>query len=212
MSSIEKVDSNRYLLVELKNLEDNLLPAWLDLYERSFPPEERVLISHLIKVLKDENQSREVLYSMLALVTPEELLLGISMCELIPHLSVAYMWYMAIAKNLQNQGIGSVFYHRLIDRLFEENNIVIFEVEIPEKARSEEDQRLARRRIKFYQRNGAMLLGGITYFQEVGDHFPPTQMQIMVHLRSFMTPAEVFTKAKAIFNDAIFQSGSLSLI
>ena len=208
---MEKVDINRYSLVDLKSLEDDLLPAWLDLYETSFPPEERVLVSFLLRVIRNRSRAGALDYSPLAFLSPEQVFIGMCFYQTIPDLSIVYLWYLAMVPEVRNQGLGSGFYCIITERTFASNGLLVFEVEKPEEAHSEAQRLIRQRRIDFYRRNGAFLLNGISYLQSVGSHVPPTPMHIMVHLREPMGAEVIYTVAKELFHYAISQTGPLAL-
>jgi hypothetical protein len=88
---------------------------------------------------------------------------------------------------------------------------IIFEVEIPEQAQTEPERALAERRICFYQRQGAYLLEGISYFQVIGPHQNPIPMHLMVHGVEPLSPGDAFSIAKQVFGDLVTQTGALEL-
>jgi hypothetical protein len=99
---MEKMDINRYSLVELKSLEDDLLPPWLDLYETTFPPEERVLVSFLLRVILHKSSAGALDYSPLAFLSPEQVFIGMCFYQTIPDLSMVYLWYLAMMSEVRN--------------------------------------------------------------------------------------------------------------
>jgi hypothetical protein len=107
--------------------------------------------------------------------------------------------------------LGCGFYRVITERAFASSRLLVFEVEKPEDAHSEAEHLIRQRRIGFYQRNGAFLLNGISYLQSVGSHVLPTPMHIMIHSREPMSAEVIYPVAKELFQDAISQTGPLTL-
>jgi GNAT superfamily N-acetyltransferase len=207
------MDSNSFDLVEISDITNDLLLPWLDLYETAFPANERGLISEQLSLLKAKmrGDGRDVF--MLAAVNAQQEPLGIIEYELNEALSAALLWYNAVNPQYRGQGLGSAIYRKLISRLDAAGiKTFIFEVELPQEMLSDEDKRLAERRIEFYRRLGAKLLTGISYWQDVGEHVPPTPMHIMVHSFQPADTQEIFDLTKQLFGDAIEQTGPLALL
>lgn len=198
--------------VSITGLHDDLLPAWLDLYETVFPPEEKVLVSMFIELLKQKEQGNEHETELLAAVDAEGQVAGIGFYQTQLAQKTATLWYIAIDPKRQSQGLGTQFYLEIARRIWDAGcEVILFEVEIPERAHTPEVRILAERRIAFYKRNGAKLLTGIHYLQSVGWHQPSTPMHLMAHLRGAADVAAVFQLAQNIFGDALEQNGELAL-
>ena len=203
---------NSFNLVEIADLNDGLLLPWLDLYETAFPPNERELVSSKLDLLKAKMRGDAEEETMLAAVVEQQTLIGIVDYEVNQALSVALLWYFAVKRELRGKGLGSQIYRELIAQLAAKGiRTLIVEVEMPEEAESKEKYRWAERRIAFYRRLGAKLLTGVHYMQDVGWHQPPTPMHIMVHPLQPLDAQSAYDLAKAIFEDAIEQTGPLAL-
>jgi hypothetical protein len=87
--------------------------------------------------------------------------------------------------------------------------VLLFEVEIPEKAHVAEGsgEEFAARRINWYRRQGARVLGGVRYFQSVDRPLPPVEMHIMAHPLEPMSAAAIFDLALELFGEAITPVG-----
>ncbi len=72
-----------------------------------------------------------------------------------------------------------------------------------------ETQALACRRIDFYRRQGARLLGGIRYIQKAASHLPDLYLRLMAHPLGNTGPQEAFDCAKTVLAGAISQTGAL---
>jgi ribosomal protein S18 acetylase RimI-like enzyme len=194
----------------ITNLDDDLLIPWLNLYETAFPPEERVLVSAFLKILKAKERGQLLSTEMLAAVDEDQHMTGMVFYEFHPEERTAALWYMAIDTQLRSQGLGSRVYHEIVSRAQVAGcQAMLFEVEIPDNAHSPEAQILAKRRIQFYRRNGAKLLTGIHYLQSVGSHQPVTPMHLMIHPLIELDPQKAFILAQSLFDEAITKVGSL---
>ena len=206
------MESDTLRFVEITDINDDLLLPWLDLYETAFPPPERILISAHLRILKGKAAGEARHDHMLAALDAPGSLIGLLQYEILPEADAGFLWYLAVQAKERNRGLGTRMYRELWDRLDAETcSALVFEVEIPEHVESQEDRHLAERRIAFYRRQGAKLLGGVRYIQSVGWHQPSVPMHVMVHPRERIDPQAAYDLAKAIFEDSITQVGRLSL-
>jgi GNAT superfamily N-acetyltransferase len=198
--------------LEITSLQDNFLLPWLDLYETAFPPNEKVLVSHFLELLKAKAKGHGAYEFLLAGVDLSHKLAGLACYQLMPAAGVAVLWYLAVQPEARNRGLGGKFYDHvtgLVDKT--QYQALLLEVEIPELFKNDEERKLAARRINFYRRHGAYLLEGIDYMQNVGWHQPPMPMHIMVHPLRALNAAGCFALARAYAGDALAQSGRLKL-
>jgi ribosomal protein S18 acetylase RimI-like enzyme len=203
---------NEYRIVELTGLHDELLPAWLDLYETSFPFNERLLVSHFIRLLQAKEQGEAKQITLSALAGQSHDLIGMAAWHYIQEPGIAYLWYIAICPEARSRGLGSMYYHAFLASAFAKGaRLALFEVEKPELARDEPERILAQRRIDFYTRQGARLLTGIHYLQSVGAHAPSTPMHLMFHAKDDLSPSEAYRLASQVLGDALQQVGPLAL-
>jgi len=197
---------------EITRLNDDLLPPWLNLYETAFPPEERILVSVFLQFLK-EGQEHFSTWEMLCYESDNHDLLGMAFYEVMLELKIASLWYLAIDPGYRSSGLGGEMYQEICSRVRHAGcNLLVFEVEIPEIASDNESRSYAERRIRFYQRNGAFLIKGISYLQSVGSHQPKIPMHLMVHpIQPFPVLDEVFAICKGIYGDDLTQVGRIIL-
>ena len=180
---------------EITDIQDDLLLPWLDLYEQAFPPNEKVYVSEHLAVLKERGPNSADKCLLAALENAA--LAGMARCDITGEPAVGYLIYLAVTEEKRNAGIGRRFYGEIVRRVQETQpsvKAVVLEVERPDQAHSEEGRAFAGRRIRFYQRQGAFLLGGIHYLQEV-DNQPPVPMHVMVHPLVPMEPEEAYALA-----------------
>ena len=86
--------------------------------------------------------------------------------------------------------------------------------EMPALQEDREARELAERRIGWYRRLGAKLLGGVEYFQTVDTVPEPTEMHLMYHPlggEPAADPEAVFALAKAVAGETLRRVGPLSL-
>lgn len=134
--------------------------------------------------------------------------LGIAYFETDPELRAGFLWYLALRAGDRGRGLGATLYRHLANQCRDAGmQLLIFEVEIPEQ----ESLTWAERRIAWYRRQGAQLLGGIRYLQSVDTGGDPVEMHLMAHLFAPATPNEVFEVASGLFGDALERIGPLSL-
>lgn len=196
--------------VELTDINDALLPAWLDLYETSFPPEEKILVSDFLLMLKEKARGEWEHSHMMAALDSEGKLVGILRFDALLDGDMACLWYLAVAPEARGRGMGSACLEEALRRCREAGaRAAVLEVEIPDQA---PDPEFARRRIEFYRRHGALMLQGIHYLQSVGPHQPAIPMHIMVHQFGLVTPQQAFGFVRGLFGDrAVTQVGELGL-
>lgn len=124
------------------------------IYEASFPPAERDdPISLLASIASGERTCH--------LAVDEADVVGFAVALPLKDVPAFFLEYLAVEPTNRNQGIGQLLLHHVRSRLAEHDGKIagaIFEVERPEDAIVEE-QDLRRRRIGFYLRNGAFVVG-----------------------------------------------------
>ncbi len=213
-------------LVEICNLADPLLLPWLDLYETAFPPGERILVSRVLNVLHEQQRGiRRGTHLLAAVETGDETpaaesqpssllsdqplashpLKGLVFDYEPPNRQAAFLWYIAVVSGMRGQGLGSWLYHQVLARFDPAVRAMIFDLEDPCEMNTLQEKEIARRRIQFYRRLGAQLLGGIRYLQTVGTHMPPIPLLLMVHPIQAISPQEAFDLAEEEFGGSILQ-------
>ncbi len=204
--------TNPFSLVPLTSRQVDLLLPWLDLYETAFPAHEKVLVSDHLRILEQKEQGGGQDHLLLAVLDEGGSFAGLVRCQLLPEVGAALLWYLAIEPRLRSTGLGAQVYRQLLRQV--DDGVIkalVFEVEIPELQENENGRQNAQRRMEFYRRQGARLLGGVTYMQDVGSHVPPTPMHLMVHPLQPLAPEEAFALAKAIFGGALAQVAAVTL-
>lgn len=198
-------------LREIADPMDDLLLPWIDLYETAFPPNERVLVSYILRLLRAKDMGTNKTDFLFSVLDGKDLV-GMMLYQLLPEAAAVWLWYLAIIPEARNQGIGSFLYRELLG-LIDHNqfHVLVFETNIPEDALTEEQRQYDDLRIQFFQRNGAYLLRGIGYLQDVGAHQPRTPMHLMVHPFQSIDARSAFAFCKQVFPEAMSQTGELTL-
>lgn len=200
-------------LAELTDPADPLFLAWLDLWETAFPPHERQLVSFYVRLMAAKARGEEEHHHVLAVLGADEQFLGMAHYAVIPTVRAGFLACLATVPAGRNQGLGTQAYREIIARLRAAGmQALVYEVDLPAEAGSDEGAALAERRIDFYHRQGARVLQGIQYWQDVGPHQPRTPMLVMVHPLREMTADEAFAMAAELFRENITLIGIPALL
>lgn len=196
--------------VDITDANDELFTPWLDLYETSFPPEERILISEFLTLIKGKSKDEWPYSYIQAALDEQDSFVALLRYDLGKEPGIAYFWYLAVHPDARGGGIGAECFGEVVRRATEAGlRAVVFEVEVPGHFENPTRQELARRRIGFYKRQGAKLLTGIHYMQQL-PHQPAIPLHVMVRPIEPVTPQEVFDMAQRLF-DGVTQVGELGL-
>lgn len=197
-------------LHEIVTFDDPALGEALDIFQASFPLREQMPISWWLDYLVEKSQGRAERRHLVASLEDGHVAVFAYFEE---DARADYLWYLASRADLRGRGVGAGVLEILKRRAFQRGRPLLIEVELPEEAArsSPEEAEWARRRISWYRRQGALLLGGIRYIQNVGWQ-PPTEMGLMVaSAGGSFTPEEAFAAAAASLREDIEQIGTLSL-
>lgn len=183
---------------ELLGIDDPLLPEWLALYETSFPANERVLCAAFLRLLRAHAAGEQEHEHLLAALCDTQFA-GLADYATRPQSGGAYLVYLATVPALRGKGMGAEMYAEIVRRVMAEdpgNKGIVIEVESPDEP-STEDPEMARRRIGFYKRQGARVLGGVEYRQQVQGQ-RAIRMCVMVHPLVEMSPLQGLTFARDV--------------
>lgn len=153
--------------------------AALEIYEYSFP--------------NNEKQSQETIIKRL-LSGQEKLMIGkikedvIAIAFLFDLLNTNFLVldYFAISEKLRGKGFGSYFFKHLNDTAQSQSKNLLMEVDHPSFG-SEIDKR----RVTFYEKNGAKILKGIPYIlPPLDDTLPTRQVLITMNQKTELTKNE----------------------
>jgi len=198
--------------VEITDINDDRLLPWLDLYEMSFPPREKVLVSAFLKDLKATANGIAHNEHMVAIVNGSGEIVGLQSYTYRHNTRVAQLWYFAVATEARNSGLGGRCHREVLRQVKELGARVAFwEVEVPEQMETRENRDLAQRRIEFYRRHGGRMLQGIDHASQAAPHQPVTPYHLMLVPFEPMTPDEAFALAKEAYGEDVRQVGELGM-
>jgi len=156
-------------LHEMTSLHDPYLLPWLDLYESAFPPEERVPVSSLLRALLASEQGTPRPRKLWALLDAQDVFLGLAQANWNENYHLVYLGYFAVSPHSHGQGLGSAFFRLLLPHLQGavgggSPDFLLFDVERPDRLDDPVKSQIARRRIGFYERLGAAVLPGASFY------------------------------------------------
>lgn len=196
----------------ISSLGHELLPAWTDLYELSFPQNERVLFSYIINAIRAREDGKPTGEEIVAVLDEKRSLAGILFYEVNRAFHTAGLYYFAVAPHLRSQGLGGQMYREVLKRCRSQGcRLLVFDVEIPELCATSDERELARRRIGFYYRHGTQLLIGARSILQVHPQRGVIPLYIMAHALEPVTVDEVCAAARALLGKEIAMDGPLSL-
>ena len=194
---------------EIIDIDDDLLLPWLDLYEVTFPPEEKLLISRFLRLLKPNLNIEKPDCHLLAVLDQKRDFVGLICYDIAQSINAYSLWYFATIPERRGNGLGAACYAEVIRRAKEAGaDFLVFEVEVPEDSA---DADISRRRIEFYRRQGAKLMQGIHFTQNIGEHTRRIQMNVMVHQFRPIPLAHTFELLRDYYGDEFRQVAELSL-
>jgi GNAT superfamily N-acetyltransferase len=177
-------------LIELTDPENELARQALELYEVSFPVEERVPLEAVQEDIRNQARganSEEFLNRYMAAVRDGSTV-GLSMYGYYRDPRLAFLYYMAIQPELRGKGLGAWLLNETTARLTQDARALhgpparglCWEVERPDESDDPEERLLRERRINFYKRNGAILLDGIDFTAPpISEGLPPVTYYLM---------------------------------
>lgn len=202
--------------IEILSTDDDLWESWKSIYLASFPAHERMTVAYFEGVLAapvEDGAGRH----MLAMVAESNLtdVQGILYFETDREARISFLWYLAIRDDLRNQRLGPALYAEVRNRAESEGlDLLVFEVEIPEEAAAHSDLEgeIAARRIRWYQRQGALLVKGVEYYQDVDSTDERTLMYLMVdYIGTSAGPDALYQRLETYFAGSISKLGPVSL-
>ncbi len=143
--------STAYRTVEALSGSDRT--SFIRIYEESFPCSERDDTQALLASIEAGSRVCIVAYS-------NDQLVGLAVLLALVGLNIQFLEYFAVDSRRRSLGIGTQFLDHLRIELRSAQSPtsgIVFEVDQPDDAESEERQ-LRQRRIEFYKRNGAVLV------------------------------------------------------
>lgn len=162
------------------------------IYLDSFPPEEMDPVEHLQELMASapaEPQPGETLFRF-AVGVGSDTVRALSVYTYHPEERLAFLWYLATTAVSRGQGIGSWLLQQTIEHVLEDAQLcggeppvgICWEVERPSDTTDPHEQELRQKRIRFYERNGSLLLPHIDLLTPpMGPDLPEVHYYIMYH-------------------------------
>jgi len=160
-------------LHEVTDPDNRLAQEAFALYERSFSFEERLTLDEIAEAMRSgaNSNSPSDRISHFWVWTDLEVVVGVGIFQYMPALRLGYMDYLVVRPERRGHGYGSTFFQAILAQLARDASELktaaplglCFEVERPETALTPVDRELRERRIHFYERNGAFLIGQVDF-------------------------------------------------
>jgi GNAT superfamily N-acetyltransferase len=183
------VNVDNLKLIELTDPEDMLARQAFDLYVVSFPVEERVSLSAIKEGIlnRDDGLAGDYISRFIAAVQDDRTV-GLSMYGYYRIPRLACLFYLAVQPDLRGLGLGAWLLNQTAALLPNDARILggesplglCWEVDRPNESGDPEERTLRARRIKFYERNGAILLDSIDFIAPpLSEGLPPVPYFLM---------------------------------
>jgi ribosomal protein S18 acetylase RimI-like enzyme len=216
--TLSTIEWNCVPIREITSRLDPALPRLLDIYQKSFPVVEQVLVSFFLEKLemKEAGEAKQYSLDVLALGCD---VAGFAFYEIGQEITGlgrgGYLWFIAAHPDLRGGGIGKRMYEHVQQQMFSKYGCraLFFEIEESTDALKREGQGAADYadwRKAWYKRRGAFELLGTRYMCGV-DWQPAILMQVMVHPNGYITPEDAIRLAHDVQDDSIEVVGELLL-
>ena len=177
---------------ELRSTQTNLIRQVQRIYEQSFPVEERDPFENMLQAIRRREQAgpQECENCHFQVAVEGGRAAGMAFFNYYPKTRMGFIPYLAVHPAWRNAGLGTRLYHHLLECVAVEARAshsypavgVVFEVEVPKLGSDPGEQALRRRRIGFYQRNGAIEVPKLALIAPpMGDGLPEMPYEIMLH-------------------------------
>jgi GNAT superfamily N-acetyltransferase len=152
--------------------------ALWQLYGSAFPSTEREPRSVILETLRRGD-------GVVVRARQNRNTVGLALAHMLRHPPVLFIVYLAVAAEFRSRQIGAAMFEKLWEearRRYSDEGLkaegMVWEVDIPERATSEQGFQQSRRRIVFFERLGGRLLPA-AYFQPPVDGINPVPMHLM---------------------------------
>lgn len=196
---------------ELTTPLDKAVLPFLRMYQTLFPLAEQEMCADIIEILQQKTTGGAEEHRLLVAYAAELPvgLLWFGRREIADGTSLVTLWYIGVDRTVQSKGYGAALYTELCRQVFDEwqARLLFYEVDIVASAKDNAERDQAKRRLRFYERQGGKLLTGIAYELHV-DWQPPVPMHLVIHPHPTLaptTPEETYRLAKALYGDRLQQ-------
>lgn len=152
-----KLDLKNNLTFNIGTIKD--LDLVYNLFETSFPPEERISLEQLTKLMKSNKYKL-----ILATQKTNKDLVGFAFVYISENTQMLWLDFIAIGNNYQNRGYGNILFNQILALLGEGYKGLFLEIEIPDFIDTNKSKRLS-----FYEKLGCKVLNN-TYFLPTPDN------------------------------------------
>src|SRR5262245_25588555 len=170
---------------DITDLDTPLGREALAIYEQAFPEAERDSVEHIAATL--QNDDPETAVSHFRALVDDGAVVGFTLFSSYKQYYLGYLKFIAVRAELRGKRYGPILLKDALRQLRVDGRRatgwpylgLVLEVERPETADNEGDRALRERRIRFYQRNGAVMLANLDY---VAPPVAPGQPSLPFHL------------------------------
>jgi GNAT superfamily N-acetyltransferase len=170
---------------EVTELDTPLSREALAIYEQAFPESEREPLESIAASLKQADPDTAV--SHFRVLIDEGAVVGFTYFSSYKEYYLGYLKFIAVRAELRGKRYGPILLKDALRQLRADRRRatgwpylgLVLEVERPETAENEEERALRERRIRFYQRNGAVVIENLDY---VAPPVAPGQQSLPFHL------------------------------
>jgi GNAT superfamily N-acetyltransferase len=177
---------------ELISNETDLIRQVQWIYEQSFPVEEQDPFENMLQAIRRREQAgpEDCEHCHFQVAVEAGQAAGAAFFNYYSRTKMGFIAYLAVHPARRNGGLGARLYHHLVACVAADAQAsgsgpavgVVFEVEPPELGKNAAEQALRRRRIGFYQRNGALVVPNLALIAPpLGNGLPEMPYEIMLH-------------------------------
>ncbi len=174
--------------IQLKDTTTPLAKQAFAIYEASFPVSDRDPVEKLVPLIQQsantplDNES----FFRFWLSVAQEQVLGLSIYTYYHQHRLGYLWYLATATNYRNQRIGRWMFAGTLEKIRQEALEppvgVCWEVERPSDAPDPHTRQLSEQRIRFYEKNGSILIPNVDLLTPASSEgFPDVTYHLMYY-------------------------------
>jgi GNAT superfamily N-acetyltransferase len=172
-------------LREITDLDTPLGHEALAIYEQAFPEAERDPVEHIAAALNSADPETAV--SHFRILVDEDAVVGFTHFSSYKDYYLGYLKFIAVRADLRGKRYGPILLKDALRQLRMDGRRatgwpylgLILEVERPEAAENEQERELRERRIRFYERQGAVMIENLDY---VAPPVAPGQPSLPFHL------------------------------
>lgn len=163
---------------EITYNDNELLRQSLDIYLNYFPPQEIRPLEKTISMIQKDNN-----YHIIVALQDEKVI-GFSLLYLFPSLKFGILDYMAVINKFQEKGIGTRLFNftfKIFCSKISDGIGLLMEIQ-KDNVKDSKENKIRKRRIKFYKNLGCKFINGINYLLPSQIRESPEEMYLMIKL------------------------------